>query len=105
VRSPGILRVHALAAPGGFAAESNPLVVLPQTPRVLWGDLHGHSNLSDGSGSAEDYFRYARDIAGLDLAVLTDHDHVGRRHARYDARALAGDPPHGSRPSTRRGAS
>ena len=78
VRSPGILRVRATGL-GGRAARSNPLVVLPQTPRILWADLHGHSNLSDGTGTAEDYFRYARDVAGLDVAVLTDHDHVGRR--------------------------
>ena len=78
VRGPGVMRIRAKAK-SGYAAEANPLVVLPQTPRVLWGDLHGHSNLSDGSGSPEDYFRYARDVAGLDVSVLTDHDHVGRR--------------------------
>ena len=78
VRSPGILRVRATGL-SGHAARSNPLVVLPQTPRILWADLHGHSNLSDGTGTAEDYFRFARDVAGLDVAVLTDHDHVGRR--------------------------
>ncbi len=78
VRSPGIMRVRATGL-DGRAAGSNPLVVLPQTPRILWADLHGHSNLSDGSGTVEDYFRYARDIAGLDVVALTDHDHVGRR--------------------------
>jgi hypothetical protein len=44
---------------------------------VLWGDLHGHSALSDGTGTPEDYFRYARDVAALDVAALTDHDHWG----------------------------
>jgi len=78
VLAPGVLRVVALAK-GGLAARSNPLVVLPQTPRVLWADLHGHSNFSDGSGNPDDYFRYARDFGALDVAALTDHDHVGRR--------------------------
>jgi hypothetical protein len=78
VRAPGVLAMRAQGL-DGRSARSNPLVVLPQTPRILWADLHGHSNLSDGSGSVEDYFRYARDIAALDVAVLTDHDHVGRR--------------------------
>lgn len=78
VRGPGIARVQAVASEG-WSTTSNPLVVLPQTPRVLWGDLHGHSNLGDGSGTAEDYFRYARDIAGLDVAALTEHDHIGAR--------------------------
>jgi hypothetical protein len=44
---------------------------------VLWGDLHGHSSRSDGTGTPEDYFVYARDVSGLDVAALTDHDHWG----------------------------
>jgi hypothetical protein len=56
---------------------SNPLVVSATLPPVYWGDLHGHSGLSDGTGTPEDYYRYARDIAALDVAVLTDHDHWG----------------------------
>jgi hypothetical protein len=86
VRAPGILRVHA-SAKSGFAAQTNPLVVLPQVPPVYWADLHGHSNASDGSGSVEDYFRYARDVAGLDVAVLTDHDAIGRRPLDQNADA------------------
>jgi hypothetical protein len=45
--------------------------------RLYWGDLHGHSRLSDGSGSPEDYYSYARDVAGLHVSVLTDHDGHG----------------------------
>ena len=78
VRASGILRVRATGL-DGRAARSNPIVVLPSTPRILWADLHGHSNLTDGTGAVDDYFLYAREIAGLDVAVLTDHDHVGRR--------------------------
>ena len=46
-------------------------------PRVLWGDLHGHSAFSDGTGLPEDYFVYARDVSALDVVALTDHDHWG----------------------------
>ncbi|MGH9337934.1 MAG: DUF3604 domain-containing protein, partial [Vicinamibacteria bacterium] len=46
-------------------------------PRILWGDLHGHSQLSDGTGTPEDFFLYARDVAALDVVALTDHDHWG----------------------------
>jgi hypothetical protein len=77
-RAPGVYRLRARAA-GGLEAESNPLEVSVDGPRVLWGDLHGHSNLSDGTGLPEDYFRYARDVAALDVAALTDHDHWGIR--------------------------
>jgi hypothetical protein len=72
----GVVRVRA-EGPGGLAAESNPCVVAPGAPRLLFGDLHGHSSLSDGTGTPEDYYRYARDVAALDVAALTDHDHWG----------------------------
>ncbi len=61
-------------------ALSNPMRVLAadsKSPRILWADLHGHSNLSDGTGTPESYFDYARLVAGLDVAALTDHDHWG----------------------------
>src|SRR5262249_4893397 len=69
VRREGIYRVGA-QAPNGIAAVSNPMLVAPGVRRVLWADLHGHSNLSDGTGIPEDYFRYARDVAALDVAAL-----------------------------------
>ena len=41
--------------------------------RIFWGDLSGRSALSDGGPRGpEDYFRYARDIRGLDFAALSD---------------------------------
>jgi len=75
-RAPGIYWLKA-TGPGGLSAESNPLEVSATGPRVIWGDLHGHSNFSDGTGLPQDYFRYARDVAALDVAALTDHDHWG----------------------------
>jgi len=61
----------------GLVGESNPMVVDAESSRVLWADLHGHSGISDGTGAPKDYFRYARDVAGLDVVALTDHDHWG----------------------------
>ncbi len=74
----GVYRVLASTA-SGLTAESNPLIVRAGIPRVLWGDLHGHTQLSDGTGTPEDYFAYARDVAALDVIALTDHDHWGMR--------------------------
>jgi len=71
------LRVRGEAGLEGLTAESNPLVVRPDLPHIRWGDLHGHSQLSDGSATPEQYFDYAREVAGLDVAALTDHDHWG----------------------------
>jgi len=82
----GVYRVVArLDAPGAatpgtsepLAAESNPIEVDASAPRILWADIHGHSSFSDGTGLPEDYLDYARDVAGLDVAALTDHDHWG----------------------------
>lgn len=73
---PGVVRLRA-TGPNGLSAESNPMLVTREGPRILWGDLHGHSNFSDGTGLPEDYYRYARDVAALDVAALTDHDHWG----------------------------
>ena len=74
-REPGVHRLVVEA--GGLRAESNPMLVAQEGSRVLWGDLHGHTALSDGTGLPEDYFRYARDVAALDVVALTDHDHWG----------------------------
>jgi hypothetical protein len=76
VPAEGTVTVEA-RGPGSLHGASNPLVVSANLPRVYWGDLHGHSGLSDGTGTPEDYYRYARDIAALDVAALTDHDHWG----------------------------
>jgi len=77
-REPGVYRLRAVAG-GDIGGISNPLLVAAAGPRVLWGDLHGHSATSDGTGTVFDYFTYARDVAALDVSVLTDHDHWGVR--------------------------
>lgn len=63
---------------GGLVAQSNPFRVWPQgvsePSLTLWGEIHGHSTYSDGYGTPQEYFVYARDIAGLDVAALTEHD-------------------------------
>ena len=74
-RDPGTYRLEVSA--GDLRARSNPLLVSAEGPRVLWGDLHGHSAVSDGTGTPEDYFAYARDVSALDVVALTDHDHWG----------------------------
>ena len=44
---------------------------------IYFGELHGHSNISDGTPDIDTYFQNIRDNAGLDFASLTDHDHGG----------------------------
>jgi len=44
---------------------------------ILWGDIHCHSGLSDGTGTPEALYAYARDVAVLDVCAVTDHDAHG----------------------------
>ncbi len=77
--APGVfrLRVRFASERESFVTLSNPLLVENGVARILWGDVHGHSNLSDGSATPEEYLAYARDVAALDVVALTDHDHWG----------------------------
>ncbi len=64
---------------GRLLGKSNPLLCRRGERRlnVYFGDIHGHSRLSDGTGTPEDYFRYARSVSRLDISALTDHDSYG----------------------------
>ena len=56
-------------------ARANPLRVVQSTPlRRYWADLHGQSGETIGMGSAEAYFRYARDAAFVDMAGHQGND-------------------------------
>ncbi len=41
-----------------------------------FGDLHNHSNLSHGLGTADEAYTYARDVAELDFFSLSDHSEL-----------------------------
>lgn len=73
------LSIHGRGTLEGFETTVNPIVVRRSPLRLVWGDLHGHSRRSDGTGTPDDYFSYARDVARLDVIALTDHDHWGVR--------------------------
>lgn len=80
---PGVLRVLA-GDPADLLrpAVSNPILVVKDEQAeytLYWADLQGHCNVCDGTGSPEDYYRYARDVARLDAVALTDHDHWSYR--------------------------
>lgn len=44
-----------------------------KSPILFWGEIHIHSNLSDGKGSPMKNLRHARDVVDLDFAAITDH--------------------------------
>jgi len=64
-----------LMADGQELARANPLRVVAAAPlRRYWGDLHGQSGETIGMGSAESYFRYARDLTFIDMVGHQGND-------------------------------
>jgi hypothetical protein len=64
-----------VAANGQLVAQANPLRVVGAAPlRRYWADLHGQSGETIGMGTAEDYFRYARDKAFVDMVGHQGND-------------------------------
>jgi hypothetical protein len=67
--------VLRLMADGVDVARANPMRVVRNAPLYrYWGDLHGQSGETIGMGSAEDYFRYARDKAFIDIVGHQGND-------------------------------
>lgn len=57
--------------------------------RVFFGNLHSHTGYSDGSGTPEDAYAHARDVAKLDFLAVTEHNHaqagdIAGNHALYN---------------------
>ncbi len=72
---PGVYYLRARARVNGaeFEAVSNPVVVTEDVNRRLyWGDIHIHTQASDGRGELADVYRdgYGK---GLDFISITDH--------------------------------
>lgn len=73
--APGTARVRVLDAGGALLCESNPIVIGTDADgRTFWGDLHGQSGETVGTGTARDYFSFARDVAFLDVAGHQGND-------------------------------
>ena len=69
----GDFRISVSSSMG--TASGNPVRVRARTPerKLLWGDLHGHTLLSDGRGTVDAFYDFARNVAGLDVCAVTDH--------------------------------
>jgi len=59
---------------GNLLARSNPLLI-EESPLVhFWGDMHGQSEETIGTGSAREYFAFARDLAWMDACGHQGND-------------------------------
>ena len=76
ISTPGVHYFQVTDIDTGDVFRSNPVVVKPAGStfeRLYWGDIHAHSYYSDGSGHPSEVYKFARDVALLDFAALTDH--------------------------------
>lgn len=72
----GLYRVK-IGDPGrGLECFSNPMQSIATGPetRLYWGDIHGQSEATLGTGTVEEYFRYGRDVAALDFLSHCGND-------------------------------
>ena len=73
--TPGVVRLE-LSANGKVMARSNPILVRAGTDdeAIYWGETQGQTDSTVGAGSVEEYFRYARDLAGIDFCTHQGND-------------------------------
>jgi hypothetical protein len=60
---------------------SNPSVDITEIDgyNIYWGDIHGHTHHSDGLGTIDEYYEFAKQVSFLDFSSITDHDDIGPR--------------------------
>ena len=72
----GVHRITVTDSENGLAAQSNPVLCAEQPPKysIYWGDPHGGQVALNTK--IPDFFRYARDVAGLDFVGYQRNDHL-----------------------------
>ncbi|PYM75990.1 MAG: DUF3604 domain-containing protein, partial [Candidatus Rokuibacteriota bacterium] len=64
-----------VATHGEHHAESNLVRALrPSEPKTWWGDLHGQTRATVGTGTIEEYFAFGREVALLDMMCHQAND-------------------------------
>jgi hypothetical protein len=82
VATMGALRVagagdetRIVATHGAHRAESNLVrAIRPAEPKTWWGDLHGQTRATVGTGTIEEYFAFGREVALLDMMCHQAND-------------------------------
>lgn len=77
VRLPGegVFRLTVRDDDSGMEARTNPIVCPAPAAPAYWGMIHGHTEMSDGTGTLDTFFHQLRREALLDFAATADHDH------------------------------
>ena len=84
----GVTRIRVIDEQNGLMGQTNPVCpdAAPPGLSLCFGEIHSHTELSDGTGTCEDNFRWAREVEGLDFAALADHfeDNQSYNYTRED---------------------
>ncbi len=82
VVTPEVSRIQVLDEGNGLLGQTNPIcpAAAPDGLSLYYGEIHSHTELSDGGGTPEDSYRWARDVEGLDFAGLADHFEDGQSY-------------------------
>jgi hypothetical protein len=72
---PGLQHI-AVKDDSGLHAVSNPIRVLEKDPelKLYWGDMHGQTKETVGTGSVPEYLSFVRDVAALDFSGWQGND-------------------------------
>lgn len=72
----GIYRIQVRETNSGCEAVANPTTCSDTAQPVYWGMIHGHTEMSDGTGKIDHYFHQLKNEVMLDFAASGDHDHL-----------------------------
>ncbi|MCW4048830.1 MAG: DUF3604 domain-containing protein [Candidatus Bathyarchaeota archaeon] len=75
LKKPGLQRI-TVRDDDGLHAVSNPIQVLEREPelKLYWGDAHGQTKETVGTGSVPEYLSFVRDVAALDFTAWQGND-------------------------------
>jgi hypothetical protein len=72
---PGIQRIEVSDSETGLKAQTNPIVVAEDIENeILWADIHGQSEETIGTNTIDQYFKFARDLAFVDVCGHQGND-------------------------------
>lgn len=74
---------HSAATNSGGHAPAPPLA---PAHNFYFGNLHSHTSYSDGSGTPEEAYKFARDTGGLDFLAITEHNHASAESSAGERR-------------------
>lgn len=72
---PGLKTLH-IKDEEGRAALSNPIIAQKELPnyRLFWGDMHGQTKQTVGTGTVDEYFRFLKEVADMDFGGWQGND-------------------------------